>query len=82
MSTVALMMHSVAEENSTQDSLPGLKRMPWVMPIAVFFLVAYFPSSVGLFWVTSNFISLGQYFLFRSAFGKKFFRFPDRRVMP
>jgi len=82
MSTLALTLHLGAEGVSTQDFPPWLKRMFWVVPIVAFFPVAYFPSAMALYWVTSNLISLGQYFLFRSAFGKNFFRIPDRRVMP
>lgn len=82
MCTLALALHLGAEGIKSDDFPPILKCFFKLMPIIAFFPVAYFPSAMGLYWVTSNVISLGQYFLFQSAFGKSFFRIPEKRIMP
>lgn len=81
--TMFIILKTGAEGVSMQDFPPWLRfGMTYVMPALTFLPVAYFPSAMGIYWVTSNFFSLGQAVLFRSNFGKNLFNIPEKRVMP
>ena len=82
-STLFFILRSGAE-GIHLDHLPPLARnvMYYGGPLIAFFSVAYFPSALGIYWVVSNFISVGQFFLFNSEFGKRIFRIPEKKPLP
>jgi len=82
MSSLALSLYLGAEGIPMHDFPPIFKKIMMVIPVIAFIPVAYFPAGMSLYWVTSNFFSLGQFLLFRSEFGKKLFRIPPKRDNP
>ena len=82
MSSLALSLYLGAEGIPMHDFPPIFKKIMMLIPVVAFIPVAYFPAGMSLYWVTSNFFSLGQFLLFRSEFGKKLFRIPPKRDNP
>jgi len=81
--TMYIILRSGAEGIAMDDFPKWLRIMlTYGIPILTFLPVAYFPAAMGIYWVTSNLFSLLQAVLFRSDFGKKIFRIPERRIMP
>lgn len=77
--TMAFILYSGAEGQNMDMLPPIMKKLMLAMPVIIFFPTAYFPAALGVYWITSNICSLGQFYLFKSEFGKKFFRIPDIR---
>ena len=80
--TLLFIMRVGAEGMSLKELPIWAQRFLTVLPFLTFPPVAYFPAALGLYWVTSNFFSMIQFFIFRSAAGKKLFRIPEKREMP